>query len=80
MLARVEGSEKVRENKLRRKAARMGYRVSKSRSRDPDAMDFGLYAIIDNQTNGLMHASLADHWSHALTLDQVEHWLTSDDE
>lgn len=79
MLARVEGSEKVRENKLRRKAERMGYRLSKSRSRDPDAMDYGLYALISIQTSGAVNPALAGHWVHSWDLDTVEKWLTSGD-
>lgn len=65
--------EKVRENKVRRKLERMGYRLEKSRRRDPDAIDYGLYAIVDPETHGLMHPS-ASWGAHALTLDEVEQW------
>lgn len=48
----MTAKEKVMENRLRRKADRMGYQLVKSRRRDPDAMDYGLYALIDLDTNG----------------------------
>ena len=66
---------KVKENKLRRAADRQGLRLSKSRSRDPRALDFGRYALIDVQTGGTVHPMLADRWAHALTLEEVEEWL-----
>jgi hypothetical protein len=37
----------VRENRVRRMAKRRGYRLVKSRSRDPQAVDYDLYAVID---------------------------------
>lgn len=66
---------KVKENRLRRAADRQGLRLSKSRTRDPNGMDFGLYALIDHRTGGLAHPALAERWVHALTLDEVEDWL-----
>jgi hypothetical protein len=38
-------SEKVRENRLRRMAARQGFALSKSRRRDPRAYDFGTWQL-----------------------------------
>jgi len=60
-------AEKVVENRVRRAAARRGYRLRKSRRRDPRALDFGLYAILDPDRNMLVsdYASLAD----------VERWV-----
>lgn len=78
MLA-INTDEKVRENKLRRKAARMGLRLTKSRSRDPDALDYGLFALIDIQTNGAINPALAGHWVHSWGLVDVEKYLTSGD-
>ena len=37
--------QKVAENRLRRMAARRGWTVEKSRSRDPLALDFGLWMM-----------------------------------
>ena len=66
-------AEKVRENKLRRKAVRQGYRLEKSRRRDPHATDFGLYALISNRTNFPVNPE--NKWMnsiHSWTLDRVE--------
>ena len=37
--------------RLRRKANLYGLRLSKSPRRDPDALDYGLYGLIDERTN-----------------------------
>jgi hypothetical protein len=76
MLARTETSEKVREDRLRRMAARQGLRLAKSRVRDPHAMGHGLYALIDDQTGGTISPTLAERWIHSWSLDQVERHLT----
>lgn len=70
--------QKVRENRLRRMADRQGLRLSKSRSRDVNAIDYGLYALIDHETNGTVVPPIAGRWSHSMTLDEVEEWLTSE--
>lgn len=41
----MDNTEKVRENRLRRMAERQGYRLVKSRRRDPLAADFGTYTL-----------------------------------
>lgn len=66
--------DKVRENRLRRIAARRGMHIQKSRRRDPNALDYGLYCITDIYTNGLVHQS-APWGAYALTLDEVEEEL-----
>jgi hypothetical protein len=47
-------SIKVRENSLRRLAERRGYRLVKSRSRDPRATDFGRYKIVETATGAVV--------------------------
>lgn len=42
---------KTYENLLRRAAARQGYKLSKSRARDPRAVDFGTYMLVDIEAN-----------------------------
>lgn len=69
-------NDKVREAHLRRKAASYGLQLIKSRSRNPDAMDYGLYAVIDPQTNGAMNPALIGRYTCSWTLDDVEHYLT----
>jgi hypothetical protein len=62
--------EKVRENRLRATAERRGLRLSKSRRRDPLAVDFGVYWLTDPTTervvaecNGL--DAVEDHLNQA---------------
>lgn len=62
-------TDKVRENRLRRVAERQGLRLEKSRRRDPLALDYGTWRIVDPGTSALLYAR-AD-------LDGIEHWLTS---
>jgi hypothetical protein len=69
-------SDKVRENRLRRAAERQGYRLIKSRRRDPYALDFGLYGVVDAETRGTVNPSLGRS-PHSWTLDEVEQWLTT---
>lgn len=63
-----EENEKVRENRLRRMADRQGLRLQKSRRRDPRALDYGTYMLLDVQ-NRVVATDLAD-------LDEVEARLT----
>lgn len=60
-------AEKVREDRLRRAADRQGLTLRKSRTRDPRALDYGLYRIVDNNNY--------EHYS-AQSLDAIERWLT----
>ena len=48
-------STKVYEARLRRLADRQGLILRKSRRRDPDAIDYGLYALFDVQAGGTIH-------------------------
>ena len=48
-------SEKPREDRLRRKLGRMGYRLMKSAARDPDNITFGGYMIVAHR-----HALMAE--------------------
>lgn len=68
---------KVLENKLRRMADRRGYRLTKSRSRDPGAVDFGLYALVDVQTDKPVNPAIAGRWACSWTLDEVQSYLES---
>jgi hypothetical protein len=43
--------EKVTENRMRRVAARRGLELQKSRTRDPNALDFGGYMLIEIERN-----------------------------
>ena len=41
----MENTAKARENRLRRKAERQGYKLEKSRLRDPDATGYGTFTL-----------------------------------
>jgi hypothetical protein len=63
--------EKVRENRLRRMADRQGLRLVKSRRRDPRALDYGTYVLVDANHNIVVSGEHMD-------LDDVERVLTTD--
>lgn len=70
--------DKVRENRLRRMADRRGLILRKSRRFDPRASDYGLYALWDARTGGLIHLDNVNS-VYALTLDEVEDWLMNEE-
>ena len=71
--------DKVRAAKLRRMAGRRGLRLVKSRRKDPGALDYGLFALIDPEHGGTIHPMFeAVNSPYALTIDEVEEWLTDD--
>jgi hypothetical protein len=63
-------AERVRINRLRRMADRQGVVLSKSRRRDPSALDYQCWRILDT---GISRKKLP---IRPLTLDEVENWLT----
>jgi hypothetical protein len=64
---------KVYENQCRRAADRQGYQLVKSRSRDPRAVDFGRYMLVNNATGVVEAGELGS--SAALTLTEVAEFL-----
>ena len=68
-------SDKVRENRLRRKADRMGLRLLKSRRRDPDSIDYGCYALVTIDGGGTIHPHGVTSLFRIPNLDEVEEWL-----
>lgn len=66
-------NEKSREINLRRKAARQGKALQKSRMRDTDAWITGTYGIYDVETRALL-ADVAGS-GYGLSLDDVEAYL-----
>ena len=69
--------DKTRETRLRRTADRQGMRLERSRRRDPRAVDYGRYWLVDLASGDVVAGASQlgrPHW----TLDQVEAWLTSD--
>ena len=60
---------------MRRVAQRQGLKLVRSRRRDPQAADFGRYALVDPDTNRAVAGELDS--ASAMTLDDVEAWLSS---
>lgn len=74
----ADQEDKVRENRLRRMAARQGLRLEKSRRRDPRALDYGGWMIVDLRSNAVVAGGSPIPFR--LSLDDVEAWLTDDRE
>jgi hypothetical protein len=66
----VSQDEKVRENRLRRMADRQGLKLTRSRRRDPRALDYGLYWLAEIRSDTLVTSE------SGMTIDQIEAWLT----
>jgi len=64
-------SDKVRENLVRRMAKRQGLELKKSRRRDPRALDYGSYWLVDIELNAIVAGG-----RYGISLDQVDAWLT----
>lgn len=69
----MDQSIKVRENRLRRAAARQGLRLEKSRARDPRAIGAGTYHLVDVARNVIEH--YGNPSGYGLDLDGVEEVL-----
>jgi hypothetical protein len=67
-------SDKSREIRLRRMAKRQGLELKKSRRRDPKAVDYGGYMIIDQRTGKPVLGY--DHFEFQASLEEVEEYLT----
>lgn len=63
---------KVRENRLRRAAARQGLFLSRRRRRDTNALDFGRYALFRGSLAGEPVAGVGYGGVYGLTLADVE--------
>lgn len=69
-------TDKTREARLRRKAASFDLRLTKSRARDPDRLDHGLYGLIIVGIGGLVNPATVHGHIHSWSLDDVEHYLS----
>jgi hypothetical protein len=65
----VDQAEKVRENRLRRMAGRQGLTLTRSRRRDPRALDFGLYWLTNRDGRKVGNPD-------GMSPDDVERYLT----
>ncbi len=65
----TDSEYKVLENRLRRAARRQGLHLEKSRTRDPQALDYGRYWLLDDR-NIVVYGH-----RHRATLDQIAEYL-----
>ena len=77
-LSALSGREyKVLEDRLRRMLDRQGYRLVKSRARDPRALTYGGYIIVDHQVGGAVAGGDGNAGrGYGLDLATVERWAT----
>lgn len=68
---------KVRENRLRRMAARQGFALHKSRVRDVNALGHGTYMIVNPHIDAVVYHNWDLPGGFGLDLDDVEAWLLS---
>jgi len=69
----MKAAEKVRENRIRRVAARQRLRLERSRRRDPRAVDYGRYQLIDIDSNIVVLGG-GQH-PYSVTLDEIAEYL-----
>ena len=67
----MDAKTKVRENRLRRMASRQGLRLERSRQRDPMALDYGKYRLVNGPPSHI------DVFIGQGDLDQGAEWLES---
>jgi hypothetical protein len=65
----MEKGEKARENRARRALERRGYRLSKSRRRDPHAIGYGEFTITNARGQAPRTRVVL------LSVEEVEEWL-----
>ena len=54
------------EARVRRRAARLGYRLVKSPSRNPEHWEFGTYGLVEYQSNAVAMAVAGSSYGHDL--------------
>jgi hypothetical protein len=69
----MNAAEKIRENRIRRVAARQRLRLERSRQRDPRAVDYGRYQLIDIDSNIVVLGG-GEH-TYSVTLDEIGEYL-----
>jgi hypothetical protein len=67
-------NDKVRENRFRRTLVRRGFRLEKSHVRDPHALGFGGFQILDSWSGNLVEG-YGGGYQYTMSLDDVEKWL-----
>jgi hypothetical protein len=67
-------ADKTRENRLRRMAGRQGLDLQKSRRRDPHALEYGGYQLVESRSNSVVFGELAGR-GFGVGLDDIESFL-----
>jgi hypothetical protein len=62
MLGMDDTADKVRANRARRIAARRGYNLRRSRTRDPLAVDYGWHLTRGRQRHQFHDLAALEHW------------------
>jgi hypothetical protein len=70
----VMSTDKTLENRLRRMARRQGLDLQKSRRRDPQALDYGGYQLVDRGSSSLVLGEIAGT-AFGASLDDIEAFL-----
>ncbi len=73
MIVRRFESDAVREQRIRRAVAGLGYALRRSRRRKPESPDYGLFHVVDPFRNWIVAGAWP--WDHSLDLDDLEAWL-----
>ena len=63
MLSSMDTAQKVRENRLRSAAARQGLKLSRCRTRDPRALDYGTYRLTGAAGELVLKAAVGEDYS-----------------
>ena len=65
-------SDKVRENRLRRVAERRGLKLVKCPRRDPGALDYGTFALVNAQNLIVFGGGGVGPYGYAASLEDIE--------
>jgi hypothetical protein len=67
----------VHEARVRRMIDRQGYFLEKSRRRDPRAVGYGRFRIVDPTTNTVV-AGAGERAEYTMSLEEAEAWATEE--
>lgn len=72
-ITNADVDELARERDARKRVAKQGHRLQKSRSRNDRAPEYGMYRIVDPVKNWVVAG--AHPWNYSMTLDEVVDWI-----
>jgi hypothetical protein len=73
MIMANTSNRRAREQRVRRLAQRLGWRLQKSRIRTPQARGYGGYMLIDVQHHAVVYGGIP--YEYGATLDAIERFL-----